>query len=73
MGVSNDCCITVCLIVVAEEHNLEGVEVPDTFDAREEWPNCPTTKEVRDQGACGSCWVSEDCRFISLELQYFPT
>lgn len=33
-------------------------DIPDTFDARTQWPNCPTIKEIRDQGACGSCWVS---------------
>lgn len=32
-------------------------DLPDTFDSRTQWPNCPTIKEVRDQGDCGSCWV----------------
>lgn len=32
-------------------------DLPATFDSRTQWPNCPTLKEVRDQGACGSCWV----------------
>lgn len=32
-------------------------DLPTTFDSRTQWPNCPTLKEVRDQGACGSCWV----------------
>lgn len=32
-------------------------DLPTNFDAREQWPNCPTIKEVRDQGACGSCWA----------------
>lgn len=33
-------------------------DLPESFDAREQWPNCPTIGEVRDQGSCGSCWVS---------------
>ena len=31
--------------------------LPDSFDARTQWPDCPTIKEVRDQGSCGSSWV----------------
>lgn len=32
-------------------------DLPDSFDARTQWPNCPTIKEIRDQGDCGSCWA----------------
>ncbi|CAF4232173.1 unnamed protein product, partial [Adineta steineri] len=32
-------------------------DLPTNFDAREQWPNCPSVKEVRDQGSCGSCWA----------------
>lgn len=39
------------------KHNLHLMSVPDQFDAREQWQNCPTIGEVRDQGSCGSCWA----------------
>ncbi|XP_068608621.1 cathepsin B [Brachionichthys hirsutus] len=34
-----------------------NVKLPAEFDSREQWPNCPTLKEIRDQGSCGSCWA----------------
>ncbi|XP_076457002.1 cathepsin B-like [Babylonia areolata] len=36
---------------------LGATDLPDSFDARDKWTNCPTLKEVRDQGNCGSCWA----------------
>lgn len=33
-------------------------DIPDSFDARTQWPKCPSIMEIRDQGSCGSCWVS---------------
>ncbi|KAG8540806.1 hypothetical protein GDO81_018516 [Engystomops pustulosus] len=33
------------------------MDLPDNFDSREAWPNCPTIREIRDQGSCGSCWA----------------
>ena len=36
------------------------IALPDSFDAREKLGTmCPSTKEIRDQGSCGSCWVSD--------------
>lgn len=32
-------------------------DLPTDFDARTQWPNCPSIKEVRDQSDCGSCWA----------------
>lgn len=32
-------------------------ELPEEFDARKQWPDCPTISEIRDQANCGSCWA----------------
>jgi len=39
------------------EHKVELQDIPDNFDSRTQWPNCPSIQEVRDQGSCGSCWA----------------
>jgi len=32
--------------------------IPTSFDARQQWGSiCPSTSEIRDQAACGSCWA----------------
>jgi len=31
--------------------------LPATFDARQQWPACPTISTIRDQGCCGDCWA----------------
>jgi len=31
--------------------------IPDTFDARSNWPQCSSINFIRDQACCGSCWA----------------
>lgn len=39
--------------------------IPDTFDARQQWPACPSISYIRDQGTCGSCWAHGTVEAIS--------
>eukprot|EP01028_Stygiella_incarcerata_P002654 TRINITY_DN14_c0_g1_i2.p2 TRINITY_DN14_c0_g1~~TRINITY_DN14_c0_g1_i2.p2 ORF type:complete len:422 (-),score=59.80 TRINITY_DN14_c0_g1_i2:150-1415(-) len=34
---------------------LHAEAIPDSFDARKQWPNC--IHPIRDQAQCGSCWA----------------
>lgn len=54
-----DCKVTACDgdLSFFRDAFAADVVLPESFDAREQWPNCPTIKEIRDQGSCGSCWV----------------
>ncbi|KIH53822.1 papain family cysteine protease [Ancylostoma duodenale] len=40
----------------AEEIVIAG-EIPQSFDARANWPECKSIGMIRDQSACGSCWA----------------
>ena len=38
-------------------HKLDLESIPDSFDSRTNWPDCPSIGNIRDQGECGSCWA----------------
>jgi cathepsin B len=41
-----------------EEKDVVVGDLPSDFDSRTKWGSmCPSTKEVRDQASCGSCWA----------------
>lgn len=37
--------------------SLKTLNLPENFDSREQWSQCTSIREVRDQSACGSCWA----------------
>lgn len=43
----------------------EDINLPESFDARVQWSNCPTIQQIRDQGSCGSCWAFGAAEAIS--------
>ncbi|XP_030747685.1 cathepsin B-like [Sitophilus oryzae] len=46
-------------------HN-EDEELPESFDAREAWPDCADIIGfIRDQSTCGSCWAFSTAEAIS--------
>jgi len=34
-------------------YDISDEDIPESFDPRQQWPDCYTDKEVRDQGCCG--------------------
>ncbi|KAE8573219.1 Cat27 [Halyomorpha halys] len=40
-----------------EKHTIPDKDIPESFDAREHWPECESIRHIRDQGTCGSCWA----------------
>jgi len=40
-------------------------KLPEEFDSRIQWPDCPTIQEIRDQAGCGSCWALAAVETIS--------
>jgi len=41
--------------MTSEIVNVNDEELPESFDARTQWPDC--VHAIRDQGHCGSCWA----------------
>ncbi|XP_065086721.1 cathepsin B-like isoform X2 [Ochlerotatus camptorhynchus] len=35
-----------------------SVDLPESFDARDHWPECPSLTQIRNQGCCGSCYAT---------------
>lgn len=35
------------------------IDIPESFDSREQWPECESIKNIRDQSSCGGDFVEE--------------
>lgn len=42
----------------------ENVDIPESFDARKNWPKCKNIGVVTDQGACVACYVGDNFFFL---------
>lgn len=66
---------TLPTIVHAADTTSDGAvgadDIPAFFDSRTKWPNCHTITNIRDQGQCGSCWVSLDIGKVPTD-RYVP-
>uniref|UniRef100_A0A224YDF6 Cathepsin B n=1 Tax=Rhipicephalus zambeziensis TaxID=60191 RepID=A0A224YDF6_9ACAR len=45
--------------------HVKHPDLPEFFDAREQWPNCKSISLIRDQSNCGSCWAFGTVEAIS--------
>ncbi|KAA0200776.1 Cathepsin B [Fasciolopsis buskii] len=47
------------------DQDLSATELPPAFDARDQWSQCTTISQIRDQSSCGSCWAFGAAEAIS--------
>ncbi|MFH4975222.1 hypothetical protein AB6A40_001931 [Gnathostoma spinigerum] len=51
--------------MIAPKAEKTDAELPEKFDAREKWPDCPTIGHIYDQSACGSSWAIASASVMS--------
>ncbi|KHJ99372.1 hypothetical protein OESDEN_00610 [Oesophagostomum dentatum] len=39
--------------ILSEGHSNDNETIPESFDARKQWPECNSIKLIRDQSNCG--------------------
>ncbi|XGW24184.1 hypothetical protein V3C99_005964 [Haemonchus contortus] len=43
-------------------------DIPESFDSREKWKDCPSLRVIPDQSNCGSCWAVSAAQCMSDRL-----
>ncbi|XGW24180.1 hypothetical protein V3C99_005963 [Haemonchus contortus] len=43
-------------------------DIPESFDSRQKWKDCPSIRDIRDQSNCGSCWAVSAAETMSDRL-----
>lgn len=47
-----------------------ALEIPESFDSREQWPNCPSLQAIRDQSSCGKTNSAEQ-KYLRIIVEWF--
>uniref|UniRef100_A0A0N4WVU7 Pept_C1 domain-containing protein n=1 Tax=Haemonchus placei TaxID=6290 RepID=A0A0N4WVU7_HAEPC len=55
-------------IVAKAKKLVINEDIPESFDAREKWKDCPSIRYIRDQSNCGSCWAVSAAETMSDRL-----
>ncbi|XGW24170.1 hypothetical protein V3C99_005959, partial [Haemonchus contortus] len=55
-------------IVAKAKKLVINEDIPESFDAREKWKECPSIRYIRDQSNCGSCWAVSAAETMSDRL-----
>ncbi|CAJ0594778.1 unnamed protein product [Cylicocyclus nassatus] len=54
--------------IVTAKEIVMNENLPESFDAREKWPQCVSIKTIRHQAQCGSCWAVSAASVMSDRL-----
>ncbi|VDO46061.1 unnamed protein product [Haemonchus placei] len=55
-------------IIANAEKPIINDGIPESFDARTKWKECPSITHIRDQSNCGSCWAVSAAETMSDRL-----
>ncbi|XGW24186.1 hypothetical protein V3C99_005965, partial [Haemonchus contortus] len=54
--------------LTTEQLLANNSDLPENFDSRDQWKDCPSLRYIRDQTKCGSCWAVSAASVMSDRL-----